>query len=98
LKQHYKVLELTSLDSICETQRKNDKAIIFEKTKENEDFMFVNKNNEEKLFIKNNEIQGLKADLSNEKKSTRRQKFYKIVAIGVGGAVSSYLGYKYITK
>jgi hypothetical protein len=98
LKQHYKVLELTSLDSICEAQRRNDKVIIFQKTKENEDFMFVNKNNEEKLFIKDNEIKGLKTDLSNEKKSTRRQKVYKVVAIGVGGALSSYLGYKCLTK
>jgi hypothetical protein len=56
------------------------------------------KNQKEMIGLKDHEIASLKLTLDGVNKAFRRQKTYKWCAIIVGGALSGYLGYKYVTK
>lgn len=62
------------------------------------DLKKINKNTEEKYLLCNQKNKALDLTIHGLNKDLNRQKVYKWVAIVAGGAVSSYLGYKYITK
>jgi len=58
----------------------------------------INQNSEEKFSLSEKKNKALDLTISGLNKDINRQRVYKWVAIVAGGAVSSYLGYKYITK
>lgn len=98
LKEHYKVMMLDSLNSICEKQRliayeiiKNDN-IIFDKEQQ----IVANRN--QVIILKDYEISKLNNVITDQKKAIRRQKLYKWLSIVGGGAVSGFIGYKYLIK
>jgi hypothetical protein len=98
LKKCYKVDELMALDSIRTKKFAFKDSIILSKTRaivKQETFM---KNQKEMIGLKDHEIASLKLTLDGVNKAFRRQKTYKWCAIIVGGALSGYLGYKYVTK
>lgn len=98
LKEHYRLKECKTLDSICELQRAYSDSIATYQTKNATDYKKVIENDKEIVFVKDNQIQGLKADLVTANKQLKLQKVYKWVAIIGGGAVSGFLGFKYVTK
>jgi hypothetical protein len=97
-KQHYKVLELKALDSICEKQLVKKDSIIFQKTVIALDWKKAYTNQTEVVSLKDTEILGLKSKLATANKEIRRQKLFKWVAIITGGACTGFVGYKWATK
>lgn len=98
LKEHYKLQECNKLDSICEQQRAYSDSVATYQTKNATDYKKVIENDKEIVFVKDNQIEGLKTDLATANKRLKLQKVYKWVAIVGGGAVSGFLGFKYLTK
>ena len=98
LKKCYKVDELMALDSVRNKKFAYKDSIILSKTRVNVKQQTILKNQTEIISLKDHEIQGLKLTLDSVNKAFRRQKTYKWCAIIVGGALSGYLGYKYVTK
>jgi hypothetical protein len=62
------------------------------------DLRKINKNTEEKFSLSETEKKSLDLAISGLNRDLNRQRVYKWVAIGAGVVISSYLGYKYITK
>lgn len=92
-------------DSICEKQNQNNVEIIKKQqliikndSIDKSDFKKIIKNNNEFLLIKDNKITQLTEALSTAKQDIKFQKVYKWTAIIVGGIVTTYVTYKYITK
>lgn len=92
-------------DSICNMEMNNLKFIIKVKNEriysdslDKVDLKQINTNTEKK-FLKSEE-KNKALEFTNKSLNTdlNKQRVYKWVAIVAGGAVSSYLGYKYITK
>jgi endoglucanase Acf2 len=98
LKQTYKVAECDTLRKICEVQRLMSDSVILEQSSNIADYKIVIDNQKNMLWMKDNQIDNLKLELEGEKRATKLQKVYKWVAIIGGGALSGYLGYKYVTK
>ena len=98
LKKCYKVDELMALDSIRKKKFAFKDSIILSKTRAIVKQETVMKNQKEMIGLKDHEIASLKLTLDGVNKAFRRQKTYKWCAIIVGGALSGYLGYKYVTK
>lgn len=63
-----------------------------------QDLKKINQNNNEKFLLCESNNKALNLTISGLNKDVNHQKVYKWIAIVAGGAVSSYLGYKYITK
>jgi len=97
-KQVYKVRELDTLYSICNSQIANKKAIQDSLKKNILDYQRIIANDNQKFYLKENEVNSLKATVSGLNRQLRGQKVAKWLAIGIGGALSGYLGYKYVTK
>lgn len=87
-----------SLDSICEAQRVLGDSIIASNNKTIAKQGFIMSNQREIISLKDHEIAGLNQMVLSEKRKVRIQKVYKWAAIISGGALSGFLGYKYITK
>lgn len=92
-------------DSLAKQEITNLKKIVFNQTTQlkndslNEiDFRKTIKNEEEKFSLKEMEAKQLQNSLNQANKDINKQKVYKWVAIIAGGAISGYLGYKYVTK
>ena len=105
LKEHYRANECDTLRSVCEKQKSLKDSTIKELKANIVDYKAtilndqkIKANDNHVVYLKDNQIQGLKTELDTANKAIRWQKFYKWLAIGVGGAVSGYLGYKYVTK
>lgn len=98
LKKVYEVEELKELNSDCElevllydsTVKSNENVIEFQQE--------IIKNDNEIIQLKNYEIKKLNDQIETERKQTRKQKFYKWVAITVGAFGTSFMTYKYVTK
>lgn len=98
LKSYYKAAETAKLYEICQEQKAFKDSILVQKKIIIDDYSRIMKNQKEMISLKDKEIVLLNIALLNEKRATRRQKLYKWIAIGAGGALSGYLGFKYITK
>ena len=98
LKQTYKVLELDTLLKLCDGQLFYCSTIVSQQEKNAIDYKLVINNNKDLVWIKDNEIAGLKLELINEKKALKQQKVYKWVSIIGGTALSGFVGIKYLTK
>jgi hypothetical protein len=92
-------------DSICEKQNQNNieiikkqQLIIKNDSIDKSDFKKIIKNKNEFLLIKDNQITQLIEALSTAKQDIKFQKVYKWTAIIVGGIVTTFVTYKYITK
>lgn len=92
-------------DSICNREMSNLNLIIKLKNEriasdslDKRDLNKTNKNSEEKFMLSEGKNNALQLKLNNVNKDLNRQRVYKWIAIAAGCAVSSYLGYKYITK
>lgn len=92
-------------DSICNREMSNLNLIIKLKNEriasdslDKRDLNKMNINSEEKFSKAEQKNKALDFTITNLNQAVNRQKVYKWVAIVAGGAVSSYLGYKYITK
>lgn len=92
-------------DSICNMEMNNLKFIIkikneriYSDSLDKVDLKQINTNTEKK-FLKSEE-KNKALEFTNKSLNTdlNKQRVYKWVAIGIGAGVSSYLGYKYITK
>ena len=91
LKQTYKALECDTLRKICETQLAISDSVISQQSKNIANYKTLITNNEDILWVKNDQISNLKLELSNEKKATRQQRVYKWFAIVGGGALSGVI-------
>jgi hypothetical protein len=98
LKEHYGKIMYKSLDSICEAQRSISDSLITSKNKDIQSQSMIIINQKEIISLRDHETIDLKLSLASEQKRVRIQKVYKWIAIGAGGALSGYLGFKYITK
>ncbi len=92
-------------DSICSMEMNNLKFAIKLKNEriasdslDKRDLKEINQNSIEKFMLAEQKNKALDLNIQGLNKDVNRQKVYKWVAIVAGGAVSSYLGYKYITK
>jgi hypothetical protein len=92
-------------DSICNQTVNNLNIIIKLKNEriasdslDKIDLRKINKNTEEKFSLSETEKKSLDLAISGLNRDLNRQRVYKWVAIGAGVVISSYLGYKYITK
>lgn len=97
-KQVYKVKELDTLYSICNSQIANQKLIQDSLKKNILDYQRIIANDNQKYYLKENEVNSLNKAVSDLNRQLRGQKVAKWLAVGIGGALSGYLGYKYITK
>ena len=98
LKQTYKVLELDTLLKLCDGQLVYCSTIVSQQEKNAIDYKLIINNNKDLVWIKDNEIAGLKLELINEKKALKQQKVYKWISIIGGTALSGFVGIKYLTK
>jgi len=98
LKKCYKVDELMALDSIRNKKFAFKDSIILSKTRVIVKQETIMKNQKDIIGLRDHEIASLKISLEGANKAFRRQKTYKWCAIIAGGALSGYLGYKYVTK
>jgi len=98
LKEHYGKIMYKSLDSICEAQRSVADSLIASKKKVLQSQSVIMVNQKEIISLRDHEIVNLKLSVADEQRKVRIQKVYKWIAIGAGGALSGYLGFKYITK
>ena len=92
-------------DSICNMEMNNLKFAIKLKNEriasdslDKRDLKEISQNNEEKFLLSDKKNKALDLTISSLNRSVNRQRVYKWITIVAGGAVSSYLGYKYITK
>ncbi len=92
-------------DSICNMEMNNLKFIIklkneriYSDSLDKVDLKQINTNTEKK-FLKSEE-KNKALEFTNKSLNTdlNKQRVYKWIAIGISAGVSSYLGYKYITK
>jgi hypothetical protein len=90
--------ECDTLSKICESQRIIQDSVIKKKNLNIVDYQKTIANNNYNNYLKDSEIQLLKDNAEVLNKAIRKQKVYKWCAIILGGALSSYVGYKYITK
>jgi len=98
LKFKYKADELAAFNAVCEQQKVLKDSVINQKSLVIADQLRIMNNQKLIIYVKDTEISDLKTQLEAEKKATKRQRVYKMCfAIG-GGVLSSYLGYKYLTK
>jgi len=98
VKQYFRVQELEELDSINlavisykDSIISNDQEIILKQT-------IVIENTEEIVEFQGEQINTLNNELTEQKKATRRQKFYKWVAVTIGASATSVMTYLYLTK
>lgn len=98
LKKIYQASEYQKLDSICEQQLSVYQLEILDYKKVQYNQSLIIKNGNELANLKDIKIDILTKQISEEKKKTRIQKFYKVGAMVAGGALSGYLGFKLITK
>lgn len=92
-------------DSICNMEMSNLKLVIklkneriYSDSLDKVDLKKINNNNETKFTACEKTNKALEFANTGLNKALNKQRVYKWVAIIAGGAVSSYLGYKYITK
>lgn len=92
-------------DSICNREMSNLNLIIKLKNEriasdslDKRDLNKMNVNSEEKFSKAEQKNKALDFTITSLNQTVNRQKVYKWVAIVAGSALSSYLGYKYITK
>ena len=97
-KEHYRADTYYQSDSICKKQIKEKDLVInmYKKIEDKQQQMLLNQTNIIKL--KNDEVAELEGKIKTKDKEIKMQKFYKWVSIGVGGALSGYFGFKYVTK
>ena len=98
LKEHYAKNMYKSLDSICEIQRVLGDSLVASKNRALEMQGLIMVNQKGIISIRDHQIVNLNIQVATEQKNVRIQKVYKWIAIGAGGALSGYLGYKYLTK
>lgn len=89
---------LDSLFAICELQRQVADSIISNDQKIFDKNQLILNNQYQVIVLKDHEISKLENIITDQKKAIRRQKLYKWLSIIGGGTISSFLGYKYITK
>lgn len=97
-KEHYRAEECTKLKSILEAQvqEKDLQINMYKKIQDNLENVI---NNQKSInTLKDDEIKSLKGVIDDKDKAIKKQKIYKWVSILTGGFISSYIGYKYITK
>lgn len=92
-------------DSICNMQMNNLNLMLKLKNEriasdslDKRDLNKMNVNSEEKFSKAEQKNKALDFTITSLNQTVNRQKVYKWVAIVAGSALSSYLGYKYITK
>jgi hypothetical protein len=97
-KEHYRAESYFKSDSICtlESKKKDLTIKMYEKMEARLQAVVSN----QKTILGNKEIELNEVNLMLIKtnKDLKKQKVYKLVAIVVGGSLSGYLGYKYITN
>lgn len=98
LKQHYRVAELTSLDSVCHARLVVKDSISLSQKRIIAKHEKIIKNQLEIITLKDYELQKTEQALVAEQKKVRRQKVYKWVAVIAGGATTSFMGYMYLKK
>lgn len=98
LKKYYQVEMLDSLFAICELQRQVADSIISNDQKIFDKNQLILNNQYQVIVLKDHEISNLANIITDQKKAIRRQKLYKWLSIIGGGTISSFLGYKYLTK
>ncbi len=62
------------------------------------DFSMFVENSKGETKIYEYQITGLNAEIKDEKRKTRIQKFYKVVAIGLGSLGTGFMTYLWIKK
>jgi len=97
-KEHYKADTYFKSDSICNLESKKKDLTIKMYEKIEARLQTVVGNQKTILNIKEDELKQVNLKLENANKEIKKQKFYKLVSIIVGGSLSGYIGYKYITK
>lgn len=90
--------ECDTLRTICEHQLSLKDSTIIEQSIIINDQRKIIANLNEIVWIKDNQIKNLVAENKDLHRQIKRQKVYKWVAIIGGGALSGYLGFKYLTK
>ena len=98
LKKYYQVQMLDSLFAICELQRHIGDSIIVNDQRIFDKNQLILNNQYQVIVLKDHEISNLENIITDQKKTIRRQKLYKWLSIIGGGTISSFLGYKYLTK
>lgn len=98
LKKYYQVEMLDSLFAICELQRQVADSIISNDQKIFDKNQLILNNQYQVVVLKEYEISKLENIVTDQKKTIRRQKLYKWLSIIGGGTISSFLGYKYLSK
>jgi hypothetical protein len=97
-KEHYRADAYFKSDSICNLESKKKDLTIKMYEKIEARLQTVVGNQKTILNLKEDELKQVNLKLENANKEIKKQKFYKLVYIIVGGSLSGYIGYKYITK
>lgn len=98
LKQIYTLKEVNDLFKVSEIERLNCDTIIKLDEIRINDYKKVIANQSIVISLKEAEVQTVKLELKSVNKSLKWQKTYKWCSIIGGCVLSSYLGYKYISK
>lgn len=98
LKQIYTLREVKDLFKVSEIERLNCDTIIKLDEIRINDYKKVMANQSIVISLKEAEVQTVKLELKSVNKALKWQKTYKWCGIIGGCILSSYLGYKYITK
>ncbi len=98
LKQIYTLKEVNDLFKVSEIERLNCDTIVKLNELRINDYKKVIANQAVVISLKEAEVQTIKTEFKSVNKALKWQKTYKWCSIIGGGILSSYLGYKYITK
>jgi len=97
-KEHYRADSYFKADSICNLESKKKDLTIKMYEKMEAKLQAVVSNQKTILGNKDIELNEVNLMLTKTNKDLKKQKVYKLVAIVVGGSLSGYIGYKYITN
>lgn len=98
LKQIYELQKCDTLNSIYESQMNYCDSIFKSFNSVKKDFSMFVENSKGETKIYEYQITSLNAEIKDEKRKTRTQKFYKVVAIGLGSLGTGFMTYLWIKK
>jgi 23S rRNA maturation mini-RNase III len=97
-REHYKADYYFKSDSLCKLTltQKNLQIKMFEKIDQKSQSVINNQNSI--IRLKDEELEQSKIALKNANRTIKRQKTYKVLSLSIGAAISTYLGFLYVTK
>ena len=97
-KEHYRADAYFKADSICEAQmtQKNLEVKMYKKI--DAEMQNVMNNQVSIIKLKDKELKEAQIAIQNANREAKKQKTYKVLSLITGAAISSFLGYKYISK